>query len=319
MANNNARLVAKGGNTATTEASSGLRALLPDLGVQMASAAQWMLSRPEDVVSLSMRELARRAEVPPVTFVRLAQRLGLPSYSVLRQQVVEEFLGGGRERSGAATRNVDSARAIARDAKAAGPRGFAERFFVAEQKLLDLALSGLSDARLDKAATVLAKAPRVFVLARRTAFNVAFSFSYALRKARPHVTLLDDAGGAPEASLEDSEKGDVLFIVTFAPFSQVSNSLGEWAHARGLTLIVISDTDAAPIGKRAGDLLMIAPTVSHAFPESTSGPMAIANLLIALTVAKLGEKAQKRIQENERRLVAGGEYMLPRQRSRRRS
>ncbi len=301
------------------DSTGALRALLPELGVQMAAAAQFVLDRPEEVVSCSMRELARRAGVPPVTFVRLAQRMGLPSYTALREEVVERVLGRRRSKSVAATRNMDSARAIARGAsRGEAPRRFAEHFFAAEHDLLDRALSGLSDARLDKAVRLLAAAPRVFVVARRTAFTVAYGFTYALRKARSNVFLLDDAGGAPEASLEDAQKGDVLFIITFAPFSRVTHALGEQAFARGMDLIVIADTEVVPIGQHAGDLLFIAPAVSEAFPESSLGAMAIANLLTALTVASLGEPAIQRIRANENRLVESGEYVLARKRSRRR-
>lgn len=296
-----------------------LRAALPDLGLQMAVAAQFVLDRSEDVVSCSMRELARRAGVPPVTFVRLAQRLGLPSYTALRELVVEEVLGHRGIGISAVTRNMDSAKAIARGATTAdGTLRYAERFFAAEHHLLDRALMGLSEARLDKAAALLARGPRIFVVARRTAFTVAYIFAYAMRKARPNVVLLDDVGGAPEAALEDAQPGDVLLVVTFAPFSRATHAIGELAVGRGMTLIVIADTEIVPIGQHAGDLLFIAPAVSEAFPESSLAAMAIANLLTALTVAKLGEPAMRRIRDNENRLVEGGEYILARKRSRRR-
>ena len=68
--------------------------------------------------------------------------------------------------------------------------------------------------------------------------------------------------------------------------------------------------DEAPLRDLAGDLFFVAPTMSRAFPESAGGALAVANLLAALTVAKLGENAQKRIRLNERRLVDAGEYLL---------
>jgi DNA-binding MurR/RpiR family transcriptional regulator len=293
------------------ETTAALRMLMPELGGQMAEAARYLVAHPEDVAVYSMRELARRADVPPVTLVRLAQRLGLPGYSGLRRRYVETVLRGGQRADPAITRNVESARAIVAAARAGtGLLELAEAFFAAEHEVLRKALAGLNEQSLGSAAELLATAPRVFVVARRTPFPAAFTLAYALRKARQGVMLLDDAGGAPEAALEDAAAGDVLVAISFAPFSRITDAMARRAVATNARIIVISDTTAAPLRELAGDLLFVAPTLSRAFPESAGGAVAIANLLAALTVVKLGEAAQQRIRENEQRLVASGEYLL---------
>lgn len=297
-----------------------LRALLPELGIQLASAGEFILSHPELVVSCSMRELARQAEVPPVTFVRLAQRLGMPSYSELRQRIVAQVLGPQSHGTRMATRNLDSARAIAAATRGQGKLlNYAREFVEAEKDLIDRALAGLSEEQLDRASNLLAKAEKIFVVGRRTAFSVAFAFAYAMQKVRPRVVLLNDAGGAPEAPLEDAKPGDILVAVTFAPFSRVTQTIGEQALAQGLRLIVISDSESAPLGASLGNRLIIAPATSLAFPESGVAAQAISNLLVGLTISRLGAATQKRIQANEKRLVANGEYVLFRRRSRRRA
>lgn len=291
------------------ETFQALRSLLPELAGPMAAAARYLLAHPEDVAVHSMRMVARRAEVPPVTLVRLAQRLGLPGYGELRQGFVERVLRNGAAAQVAATRNVESARAIAADA-GTGAMTFAESFLAAELDVLRRAFAGLTEAALDRAATVLATAPRVFVAARRTPFPAAFTLAYALRKARPGVCLLDDSGGAPEGALEDAAPEDVFVALTFAPFSRVTDALARRASGAGARIVVISDTDEAPLRDLAGELFFVAPTLSRAFPESTGGALALANLLAALTVAKLGQAAQERIRLNERRLVDTGEYLM---------
>lgn len=287
-----------------------LQRLLADASGPAAKAARYLLAHPEDVAVHSMRALARRAEVPPVTLVRLAQRLGLTGYGELRQRFVDKVLRSGAVAQLAATRNVDSARAIAAARAGEGALAFAEAFFVAEHEVLRRAFSGLTEARLAQSAHLLAHAPRVFVAARRTPFPAAFTLAYALRKARPNVTLLDDAGGAPEAALEDVASGDAFIAFTFAPFSRVTDTLARRAADAGAQLLVVSDVDAAPLRELAGPNFYVAPTFSRAFPESAGGALAIANLLAALAVAALGEAAQKRIRLNERRLVETGEYLL---------
>jgi DNA-binding MurR/RpiR family transcriptional regulator len=105
--------------------------------------------------------------------------------------------------------------------------------------------------------------------------------------------LLDDAGGAPEDALEDAVPGDAFVAITFAPFSRLTDWLARRAAAAGAKVIAISETTAAPMQEVAGDLFFVAPTLSCAFPESAGAALAVANLLAALTVAKLGEAAHQ--------------------------
>lgn len=292
-----------------------LSALLPGLAGPIALAARHMLEHPEDVAVFSMRELARRIAVPPVTLVRLAQRLGFPGYDALRRRYVDSVRAGAGGTGGvAANRNRDSARALALSAQS-GTRDFAAQFFAAEQDVLQRSLAGLDMAAVEQAAALLATARRVYVAGRRTAFITAFALGYTLQKARPDVVLLSDLAGAPEAALDDAAPGDVLVAFTFAPFGRPVIALAERAAEAGARIIAIVEAPVAPLRRLAGPLLFSAPTRGGAFPESVGGALAIANLLTALAVVRLGDSAQQRITANERRIVAGGEYLLagPRQ------
>jgi DNA-binding MurR/RpiR family transcriptional regulator len=290
-----------------------LGALLPDLSGPIAAAARHILAFPEDVAVFSMRELARRVAVPPVTLVRLAQKLGFPGYDALRRRYVESVrrLGAGGGVSGfAASRNRDSARALVAAAQAGDIAGFAETFFAAEQDVLRLALAGLSMEAVQEAVGLLASARRVYVAGRRTAFTPAFAFAYALQKARPDVVLLSDLAGAPEAALEDATGGDVMVAITSAPFSRMVLGLADQAAAAGARIVAIVEAPIPPLRKLAGRLVFIAPSQGGAFPESVGGALAICNLLTALTIGQLGEAAQRRIAANEKRIVARQEYLL---------
>ncbi|WP_419897725.1 MurR/RpiR family transcriptional regulator [Roseomonas sp. USHLN139] len=285
-----------------------IAALLPLLSGPIAAAARHVLAHPEDVAVFSMRELARRVEVPPATLVRLARRLGLPGYGALRRHYVEGVRQGHAGAVGgvAATRNLSRARSLA----AAAPPGIAEAFLAAEQEVLRQSLRGLAPAALEEAVALLAGAGRVYVVGRRTAFAPAYSLAYALQKARPGVALLSDIGGAPEAALEDAAPGDVLVAITSAPFSRPVIGLAEQAAAAGARVIAIAEAAIPPLRRLAGPLVFIAPARGGAFPESVGGALAIAHLLVALVVARLGPAAERRIAANERRIVAGGEFLL---------
>src|SRR5690606_11135481 len=225
-----------------------LRAGLPELGGQLALAGQYLTQYPQDVAVCSMREIARRAAVPPVTLVRLAQRLGLSGWRELREHYVDGVLAHSATGASAATRNIESARAIVAATRAsAGLLDFAQAFLAAEQELLRVAFAELNKAALGEAVSLLAEADRVFVVGRRTPFPAAFALAYALRKARPGVVLLDDAGGVPESEFEDVGPQDVLIAVTFAPFSRVTWTIAELDASSGARIVAISDIASAPV------------------------------------------------------------------------
>ena len=56
----------------------------PTLSPTLNRAAAYMLEHPADVVTMSMRELARAADIPAPNFSRLAQQVGFVAYSKLR-------------------------------------------------------------------------------------------------------------------------------------------------------------------------------------------------------------------------------------------
>lgn len=289
-----------------------IKRLCADLSGHAVEGAHYLINHPEQVAFHSMREIARRAEVPPVSLVRLAQRLGLAGYGELRRQFIDAMHDRRQRDRLSTSRNEESARAlIERMGEGTALNAFVDSFFEAELAVVRQARSHLSDDRLTEAADLLSLAPKVFVAGRRTAFTPAFTLAYTLRKARPGVILLDGPGGAPEGMLEDIAPGDVFVAVTFAPFNRVVHRLAERAAVAGARIVAITDSFAAPVGGLAGRLNFVAQTSGQAFPESALGAIAVANLLAALAISRLGDVAQNRIRENERFLVGSGEYLLP--------
>lgn len=294
-----------------------IKELCSDLSGQAVDAAHYLINNPDEVAFHSMREIARRANVPPVSLVRLAQRLGFPGYSDLRDRFIAKMKDRQQRDKVSLQRNQQSAQALI-SRKGGGIDEFVESFFAAELDVVRQARAHLSVEKLNEAVSILSDAQKLFVFGRRTAFTPAYTLAYTLRKARPNVVLLDGPGGAPEGMLEDLSPGDAFIAVTFAPFNRLVYSLTERAVRSGARVIAITDSFAAPVGEFAGRLHFVAQTSGQAFPESTLGAIAIAQLLAALTISNIGEPAQKRIRENEQFLVGSGEYLLNGKHSRQR-
>lgn len=81
-------------NLNASEVDAKLRQLMPEISGPMAGAIRFILANREEIPVRSMRELAQRANVPPVTLVRLAQRLGFEGFDEFREVYVEALIGG---------------------------------------------------------------------------------------------------------------------------------------------------------------------------------------------------------------------------------
>jgi DNA-binding MurR/RpiR family transcriptional regulator len=288
-----------------------IKVVCVELSGQAVDAAHYLINNFDEVPFHSMREVARRADIPPVNFVRLAQKLGYKGYNELRKEFIDSFPARNQRDTQSTSRNELSVRSLnAELGEKSDLAAFVDSYFAAERSVFEQARAHLSEDQLHRAAEALASARRVFVMGRRTAFPPAFALSYALQKARPLVTLLDTPGGAPESALDDILPGDVFVAVTFAPFNRLLYRLAGRAALAGATIIAITDSFAAPVGELSAPLHFVAQSSGRAFPESALGAITVANLLAVLTIHRLGKAAEDRIRENERFLVNSGEYLL---------
>ena len=68
-----------------------LRDRAGDLSPQLQRAAQLLETHRNDIALLSMRDLARRCDLPPATFSRLARALGFEDFAALREVCVNHL------------------------------------------------------------------------------------------------------------------------------------------------------------------------------------------------------------------------------------
>jgi DNA-binding MurR/RpiR family transcriptional regulator len=281
------------------EMDARLRSLIPRSRGQVARAIGFVLANTEVIPVQSMRELARRAGVPPVTLVRLAQKLGFDGYEGFRKVYADAYVSG---------RNSEIAGRLISLQSREGLLGFAAKFAASELAMQQRTLEGLSEAQLAAASDELASAERIFVIGRRPCFAVSYLFAYSLRKAKP-ATQLMDIGGGLNVELDGIARKDLLVGFSFHPYSRVTFGLAQTAREQGARIMAITDSADSPIA-RIADHVFITSVHGYAFPDSMSGALLLTNVLVGLTVAKLGEKAMDRIRWNEQQIKRSGEYNL---------
>jgi len=255
--------------------------LTPGLTPKLKNVARLILDNPNLVATTSMRALAKQAGVTPPTMIRLATRLGFDSYDSFRQV----FQASVNERNFARRANwlqdassSDGIGSIVHNLADAS-LGNVDNFF----QQLDL------DAVV-RAADIIVEAPNVYVVAAGGIHWIASYFHYVCKMAVPQVRLPRTSGNGLVESLISIREGDVVLGMSYHPYSRHGIEAFEFALSRGARLIYFSDSKAAPLASRA-EVLLLQKTESPQFYPSMVAVMSAVETLIAVVVARSGDRA----------------------------
>lgn len=263
---------------------------------QLRAAAQWVLDNPRDVALLTMREQARRAGVTPASMTRLAQRMGLDGYEDLRALHAESLRRGETEFS-------DKAGALVERRRQGGDGALAFDLMETLERHLAALCRPAALEDVTKAAAVLAAAGRVHVLGYRSSYTVACHFAYVYGLAGGAVRLLDGPGGTGPDALREAGQGDALLAVSVKPYTRAAVELADYALARGLDIVAITDSVVSPLVPRARAAVIV-PTESPSFFHTMAPAFAVAEALAAILAATAGEGALAAVRAMERQFKA---------------
>lgn len=267
---------------------------------QLQAAARWLLDNRDDVAFLSMREIARRADVTPATVTRLAQRLGFDGFGDLRglfADAVRQRSGPFRERAEGlrARRELDGDSALISDtlAVAAGH------------------VRALSDpetlAAIASAADIIQESEQVYWVGARSGFAPTYLGAYLLSLIGEESRLLDQAGGIGLDALTDLSPADALVALTIVPYTARTVEAVAYAVEEGAKVIAITDSRAAPIARHA-TVTIVVPTETPSFLHTMTPAFLLVECLAALVAARRGQRAVNSISRAEVLLDRFGSY-----------
>ena len=216
----------------------------------------------------TVSEMAQASGVAPSVYMRFCQAYGFSGYSEMQSLFREKFTefrpnyeerlaqlsDGGRTNTG---------RLLA---------DFAE---AGHKSLLNLANSVTSE-ELERIAQQLAKARVVHLVGLRRAFPVVANMSYLFDKLGVPANLHVETGLLNMA--QSILPGDVLFAVTFYPFSEETVRLVEAAAAKGIPVFALSDSESCPLAEFT-EVLMIAREEEVAGFRSLNAPITLTTTL----------------------------------------
>jgi DNA-binding MurR/RpiR family transcriptional regulator len=237
----------------------------------------------------TVARFAHRAGTSGPTILRFVNRLGLKSYAEFQNRLrgeVHERLQSPLTRypsrrswdeGGAVQERIGSAqcRNIERAVRSVSPKDYA-------------AITGL----------VCDQRREIFCLGGRFTQMLAAYFCHCLRELRPGVRLVQESSASWADYLLEVRRGDVLVVFDFRRYQRDVLEFASGAAAQGADIVLITDIWNSPIAAQAAHVIGCPVEMPTAF-DSAVGGLAMAEVVVAGAVERLGGRARKRIETLE--------------------
>lgn len=271
------------------------------LSPKLQQAARFIVDHPNEVVIVSMRQLAERAGAQPATLVRLAQQLGYVGWPALKAAFANDLGLSADDFTQRPQRVFDASRA--REGELLGS------LFSARRRNLELTETQCARP-LREVIEVLRRAKAVHVAGFRASFPAAYAFFYGYRMFRNSVHLIDGQAGGLGMQLRPIERDDAVVSITIAPYSREALTVVEAAKADGAHIIALSDSIASPLALMADVPVQFLSRSPGIFP-SAAAALALVEVLLELLVAEAGPRVTHQIGRAQRRLFESGASLQP--------
>ena len=196
----------------------------------------FVLGHPEAIALSTLAELAAETDIATSAFVRFAQTLGFDGFSqmqaVFRQQVRSSWPQYASRLSNMADVNpADHFEALSASA-------------VASIKRLS---NSVSMEHLEAAVCTLAGAETIWFAAGGRARPVTAYMRYMLTKLGIRTQEFREAPSEAMRELNLIGPNDVLLVVSFAPYGELTVKLAQEAASRGAEIVSVTDTMVSPV------------------------------------------------------------------------
>ena len=207
-----------------------------DLPKRLQEIANFALGHPEAIALSTLAELATETDIATSAFVRFAQTLGFDGFSqmqtVFRQQVRQSWPQYGSRLSEMASVN---------------PADHLEALSVSAVDSIKRLSNTVSIDVLEKASQKLAGAETVWLAAGGRAKPVIVYLGYLLTQLGIRSQEFRDSPALAVRELKLIGPRDVLFVVSFSPYGEMTANLAQQAHKKGIPIVSITDTTVSPI------------------------------------------------------------------------
>lgn len=257
-----------------------------DLPKQQKKIADYIISRYDEVVFLSITKLATTLNVSEATVVRFAQNLGHKGFPDLKENLVtyyREYLTPGERMKRSIEELPDDPLQY---------KGHASR----EIQLIQESIKALDNNSFTRAVEQIVNTDRIFVFGSGGNECLANHLTFRLSRFKLNVTQQSVSGKMLFEKLLQIESTDLIIVYHFYKPTIDFRRLMEVASEKGIPVILFTDSLIPTMVRKASTILLATRGSAGTF-HSQIVPMSINNALINGIASKLGDKAVMALQE----------------------
>lgn len=272
----------------------------PKLSPQLKKCAAYILEHPSEVATLSMRQVAARADVPPSTMNRLARALGFNAYNEFRdiyRNSINDIPAGWSQGDGELPATVEEAEF---------DHGLGTFQHAATQNL-NAMFDQIDRKALDRAVQALADARRVFVMGMYESHSAANYFHCIGATGFPHWQLVNRHNGELACLLEPLTEADVVVAIALEPWAIDTINVARHARKCGARVVGITDLRTSPLAACSHDILLV-PIQGPSVFQSYVAVTALLEVLAGMVVAHSGQSVIEKMDHLEHRRREIGVY-----------
>jgi DNA-binding MurR/RpiR family transcriptional regulator len=262
--------------------------------------AEYIVDHSQTVAFSTVDQLAAQLDVNPSTIVRFTYRLGLNGFPDLQERM-RELLRGQLSRTGDPINEGQVASHLEGTSFGAS--------LSHDWQNLHRTIAGLDADALTKAANILTRARRAYVVAGFSTFPVANYFALILDRLRSDVSLLasNDAFATPR--LVEIRPEDCVLAFTFPRYASATHRIAMWAKENKAKVVAVTDSPISAVGQIA-DVVLVAVSAGTGMQNSMVAPMAVANALLNGVAATKGTPALERYSRHDRLMNRWDAFLL---------
>ncbi|MDR3260191.1 MAG: MurR/RpiR family transcriptional regulator [Fusobacteriaceae bacterium] len=194
---------------------------------------------------LSINELAKKTDTSPATITRFTRKLGFTGYTEFQsifQKEVEKQTSHMKELKSAITDTNN-------------PDGILANLIGRNIELLQEIDVHHVEIALDQAVEWINKSRKIYILGARGSYALAYYFYFMLKEFKEGVELMISGASDFTDKLLYSQKDDVLFTISFYPYTNFTMQITEFFRDNGNKIITVTDKEDSSLGNMS-DLIL---------------------------------------------------------------
>ena len=273
-----------------------IKGVYPSLRTAEKRVADYLMLHPEDVVYLTVTELAEKCETSESTVVRMCQQAGFRGFQALKIAIAQDVVAPLKNIHEDVVENDDTATVM-------------QKVFAANIQALQNTQAVLDVDALERATQALIKAQKILIIGVGTSGPLVLDFQYKLMRIGvychaiidPHIQLV---------MVAQLDKGDVVVGISHSGSSKEIVEAVSYAKESGITTISITGYAKSPITKVSDIILNTSAVETNYRSEAVASRVAQLTITDALQVniaLSMKDQALSQIQKSEK-LIPGRKY-----------